>query len=74
MSNMMYLLFFDDGRRLMVLSWAGFIHFFDVPSSSNVKKDASPAAAFQEISPSISVSFCCRLVLIDRFFFFVAFG
>ncbi|CAM9738969.1 unnamed protein product [Pylaiella littoralis] len=40
---------------LMVLSWAGFIHFFDVPASSNVKQDASPAAAFQEISPTISL-------------------
>ena len=40
----------------MVLSWDGFIHFFDIPASSNVKQDASPAAAFQEISPTISVS------------------
>ncbi|CAM9950727.1 unnamed protein product, partial [Ectocarpus sp. 8 AP-2014] len=40
---------------LMVLSWDGFLHFFDIPSSSTVKKDASASAAFQEISPSISL-------------------
>eukprot|EP00903_Cladosiphon_okamuranus_P014150 g13150.t1 len=40
---------------LMVLSWEGFIHFFDLPASSNVKQDASAAAAFQEISPTISL-------------------
>eukprot|EP00752_Nemacystus_decipiens_P005827 g5267.t1 len=38
---------------LMVLSWDGFIHFFDVPA---LKQDASPAAAFQEISPTISLA------------------
>lgn len=56
MFSCFHVFFFRDGRRLMVLSWAGFIHFFDVPASSNVKQDASPAAAFQEISPTISVS------------------
>ncbi|CAM9628592.1 unnamed protein product, partial [Scytosiphon promiscuus] len=40
---------------LMVLSWDGFIHFFDMPSSSVVKQDASPSAAFQEVSPTISL-------------------
>ncbi|CAB1115954.1 unnamed protein product [Ectocarpus sp. CCAP 1310/34] len=40
---------------LMVLSWDGFLHFFDIPSSSTVKRDASASAAFQEISPSISL-------------------
>ncbi|CAM9444674.1 unnamed protein product [Ectocarpus sp. 4 AP-2014] len=40
---------------LMVLSWDGFLHFFDLPSSSTVKKDASASAAFQEISPTISL-------------------
>ncbi|CAN0391722.1 unnamed protein product, partial [Ectocarpus fasciculatus] len=40
---------------LMVLSWEGFLHFFDIPSSSSVKKDASASAAFQEISPSIAL-------------------
>ncbi|CAM9173031.1 unnamed protein product [Sphacelaria rigidula] len=40
---------------LLILTWDGFIHFFDMPESSSMKTDVSPAAAFQEISPSITL-------------------
>ncbi|CAM9765834.1 unnamed protein product [Ascophyllum nodosum] len=40
---------------LMVLTWQGFIHFFDMPESSTLKKDTSPAAALHDISPSFSL-------------------
>ena len=40
----------------MVLTWQGFLHFFDIPEYSKLKKDVSPVAALQDISPTISVS------------------
>lgn len=46
--------------RLMVLTWDSYIHFFDLPENCTLKADASPAAAFQEISPAVTVSQCKR--------------
>ncbi|CAM9575869.1 unnamed protein product [Ascophyllum nodosum] len=40
---------------LMVLTWQGFLHFFDIPEYSKLKKDVSPVAALQDISPTISL-------------------
>lgn len=40
----------------MILTWDSYLHFFDLPESTMLKADASPAAAFQEITPTISVS------------------